>query len=158
MFNSFPIHVRTITNYSVDKVLSRVPDEPNISGCQYTPRACDHLQFQFQKCWNIMWMVLIQYIPPHSESKRFLNVVIYMCFMFKCSPPWNQWRSAGWPIVAWSNFEEIKDRLSYKKIVLYLKIRLRFWYYKKTSLDAIVFSLNILVFNTCTINSKHGIV
>ena len=25
----------------LDKVLSMVPDEPEVSGCQYTPRACD---------------------------------------------------------------------------------------------------------------------
>ena len=48
LFNSLPILVRNITKCSVeefklqlDKVLSRVPDEPNIIGDQYTPRACD---------------------------------------------------------------------------------------------------------------------
>ena len=48
LFNSLPIKIRTITKCSVndfktllDKVLSQVPDEPNISGIQYTPRACD---------------------------------------------------------------------------------------------------------------------
>ena len=48
LFNSLPILVRNITKCSVedfklklDKALSRVPDEPNISGGQYTPRACD---------------------------------------------------------------------------------------------------------------------
>ena len=48
LFNSLPIKIRSITKCSVndfktllDKVLSQVPDEPNISGIQYTPRACD---------------------------------------------------------------------------------------------------------------------
>ena len=48
LFNSLPIKVRNISECSVndfktelDKVLSRVPDEPSINGCQYTPRACD---------------------------------------------------------------------------------------------------------------------
>ena len=48
LFNSLPIHVRNLTNCTVeefkthlDKVLTMVPDEPNISGCEYTPRACD---------------------------------------------------------------------------------------------------------------------
>ena len=48
LFNLLPIHVRNLTNCTVDefkthldKVLTMVPDEPNISGCEYTPRACD---------------------------------------------------------------------------------------------------------------------
>ena len=43
-----PIQVRNITKFSVndfktelDKVFSRVPDEPNISGSEYTPKTCD---------------------------------------------------------------------------------------------------------------------
>ena len=48
LYNSLPIRIRNITKCSVndfktllDRVLSQVPDEPNISGTQYTPRACD---------------------------------------------------------------------------------------------------------------------
>ena len=48
LFNSLPILIRNITKCSVeefklqlDQVLSRVPDESNITGGQYTPRACD---------------------------------------------------------------------------------------------------------------------
>ena len=48
LFNSLPIQVRNISKCNVDefkvqldKVLEKVPDEPNISGGQYTPRACD---------------------------------------------------------------------------------------------------------------------
>ena len=48
LYNSLPIQIRNITKCSVndfktllDRVLSQVPDEPNISGTQYTPRACD---------------------------------------------------------------------------------------------------------------------
>ena len=48
LFNCLPIQLRNLTRCTVDefkaqldKVLSMVPDEPEVSGCQYTPRACD---------------------------------------------------------------------------------------------------------------------
>ena len=48
LFNCLPPQLRNLTKCSVidfktklDLVLEMVPDEPNVTGCEYTPRACD---------------------------------------------------------------------------------------------------------------------
>ena len=48
LFNILPQNIRNMTKCSIDdfklaldKFLSKIPDEPNISGQHYTPRACN---------------------------------------------------------------------------------------------------------------------
>ena len=48
VFNCLPAHLRNMTKCSVDEfkmqldlILAKVPDEPRVSGCEYTPSASD---------------------------------------------------------------------------------------------------------------------
>jgi hypothetical protein len=48
LFNSLPIKIRNLRNCSVDQfkaeldmMLEKIPDEPNVTGSNYTPSACD---------------------------------------------------------------------------------------------------------------------
>ena len=75
LFNCLPIQLRNLTRCTVDefkaqldKVLSMVPDEPEVSGCQYTPQAYVSIHGKALKLHN--WPNQKYGFPEQEKRKK----------------------------------------------------------------------------------------